>query len=921
MSLVVKNSETDDRTKLLELLEVWYAAAEDGEPPALESLCVDCPELLDRLRSMVLGEQLAVNDAKSDDIRSPGAKSAPERLPGYRLLSLLGEGGMGQVHLAYQESLRRLVAIKLLDKRLVDGARRVRFQREAEIVAALEHPNIVPVIELGENEDWVWIVMKRLRGRPLSDLSAPMPWREAVEIGAKVARALDAAHLLGIVHRDVKPSNIIADETTPYLLDFGLARGLNDATLTREDQTPGTLPYMAPEQLRGTPVLDPRIDVYGLGATIYELVSGVTPFAGDQPESTIQRILFQPPPPMALAPEARDLEVLLRCALEKDPTHRFASAAIFAEELERLAAGAPIRTRPPSLSRRFRDLVRRHKKASALIATIALLFVVVLFMLLWQRADQSRERQRLRERVYSALQESRWEDAWDDALAMHVDDPERSRALAEISAALDREALLDFLLADYRFQDKGHTAELAARVESSTPSFRAAPLTQAALAIAELSHGNREQSVQRLFREEIASVFPRLSSAAVILLRGSWEDVEMPAPASAEDAALTAMAFLVCEQPEPQVRFEVESALRIETAHKRSLRILGYLETNRGRLEEAKEIWRGLVARSESGPEDLMGLWLVAHESKDRELAERCVLDARNVLVGLGRKPWLTVEYAGLLNGLNGDPGRFPSRLDQSIAVFGARSRFSLLHGQFEYAQGRLDNARARFQSSLDEADSPASRRLAELALLEIDLQLGISDGREDLVDLAKGLYPRALAIAEGSESVDRVVRARAQMVMFTLFLIQNLLDPAWTVLGQALQSDSRNENANHQYARFVFTEMRLRGWLPGDQVQGVSPLSSLTEVALGSVITEARRRAQSLVSRIERDPGLLGGEQVEELVLWEAIFAWRLEDREGALRGGRRAHELLTARGADSNEYRSRWLADLRAGLGLEKW
>lgn len=390
--------DSAENERLQELLEAWFAKVEAGEEPTVEEVCADAPEMQPVLRRLVEQES-DVTDALSVLAPDRGEERSlgVDVLGDFRIMSFLGSGGMGQVHLARQESLGgRLVALKVLHATAAQDRRSVqRFRREAEIAAALDHPNIVPVYAVGEDAGYAYLAMKWLSGPALDQLPDPLDPHECARIGAAIARGLDEAHDTGVVHRDVKPGNVMLDGATPYILDFGLARAQADVTVTRQGTVPGTLPYMSPEQLRaGTSrsTLDARTDVYSLGATLYEVVSGRCPFVGDDPEVMIREILFNDPPPLKLPAAHRDLETIIGRAMDKDRERRFASAGAMADDLERYLAGLPVVSRPTGPVTRIVKKVRRHKQASMWIGGLLIGSIVLMTVLTlkWFEEDRAR---------------------------------------------------------------------------------------------------------------------------------------------------------------------------------------------------------------------------------------------------------------------------------------------------------------------------------------------------------------------------------------------------------------------------------------------------------------------------------------------------------------------------------------------------
>ena len=315
----------------------------------------------------------------------------PERIGRYRILRELGRGGMGVVYEAEQESPRRTVALKVVTAGILSREALVRFELEAEVLGRLQHPGIAQIYEAGRpdaSSGWQpYFAMERIQGEPLTAHAArhDLSTRERLELVAKVCDAVHHAHQRGVIHRDLKPGNILVDETgQPKVLDFGVARAtdsdLRTATLqTSVGQLVGTIPYMSPEQASGDPaLLDVRSDVYSLGVVAYELVAGRLPYELDlrqvlEAVRVVREVEAQP----LSSVNARlrgDVETVIGKALAKEPERRYPSAAAFAEDLRRYLAHEPIGARPPSAFYQLSKFARRNK---ALVGGVAGIFVAL----------------------------------------------------------------------------------------------------------------------------------------------------------------------------------------------------------------------------------------------------------------------------------------------------------------------------------------------------------------------------------------------------------------------------------------------------------------------------------------------------------------------------------------------------------------
>ncbi|MCA9258033.1 MAG: protein kinase, partial [Planctomycetales bacterium] len=362
----------------------------------------------------------------------------------YELLSEIARGGMGVVYRARQKSLNRLVAVKLiLAGQLATKESLQRFRREAEAAAKLHHPGIVPIYEIGEYETQHFFSMELIDGSSLAQCAgdfavnghASLPAQRdqqqcVADLMSRVAHALDFAHQHGVLHRDLKPSNILIDEAgSPHLTDFGLAKltGREASGLTLSHAVLGTPGYLAPEQAGGDLDVTTLADVYGLGATMYELLVGQPPFVGTSALDTMmQAIERDPKPPRQLNPAIdADLEtIVLRC-LEKPPEKRYPSAAAVGEELDRYLRREPILARPIGQWERTRRWCQRHPGVT-LMAGVALMTTLVGLGATWSqwyRATQANVR--LQENV----EHLQW-DLIDDMLQ----DDEAAGALARIAA-------------------------------------------------------------------------------------------------------------------------------------------------------------------------------------------------------------------------------------------------------------------------------------------------------------------------------------------------------------------------------------------------------------------------------------------------------------------------------------------------------
>jgi len=369
---------TQARDELLAgLLEQLNQEVRQGRAPNVDALAERHPDLAEELRQLWATAQFADCFARSRPSVPPTVdwqpgdpdpgRSRADRLPrqfgDFELLEKLGQGGMGVVYKAWQQTLKRTVALKMIlrgDR--ATAADQARFRVEAEAAAHLDHPNIVAVYEAGECEGLPYFSMRHVEGHTLAALltAGPMRPREAARLLATISRAVDFAHCKGILHRDLKPSNVLIDpQGVPHVTDFGLAKRVAgpvevppESGLTLSGAIVGTPAYMAPEQVsgsRGTP--SPASDVYSLGVILYEMVTGRPPFQAPTPVDTLLLVLDQEPvQPRLLNPKVDpDLELICLKCLQKQPDLRYQSAGELAADLEAYLHNEPLSVRSGGL--------------------------------------------------------------------------------------------------------------------------------------------------------------------------------------------------------------------------------------------------------------------------------------------------------------------------------------------------------------------------------------------------------------------------------------------------------------------------------------------------------------------------------------------------------------------------------------------
>jgi tetratricopeptide (TPR) repeat protein len=366
-----------DENLLIELIEAEYRQqSEQGARPLLDQYAQRFPEVAQRLFG-TLGQNASVTGL----VPEPAPVTVLPTVPGYEVLALLGEGGMGVVYLARHQALDRLVALKMLKVGAqIHAADLQRFRTEAEAVARLQHPHIVQIHAVGECNGLPYFTLEYCAGGSLAKKlgGTPLPVREAAQLATTLAEAIAAAHRRQIVHRDLKPHNVLlTEEGVPKIGDFGLAKKLDaPAQQTHSGAVIGTPSYMAPEQARGERnAAGPLADVYALGAILYELLTGRPPFKAATAWETVCQVVEEEPVPVRrLQPGVpRDLETICLKCLHKDPAKRYAGAAELADDLRRFQEGEPIVARPASLPERTMKWVKRRPALAGLVVALVLL--------------------------------------------------------------------------------------------------------------------------------------------------------------------------------------------------------------------------------------------------------------------------------------------------------------------------------------------------------------------------------------------------------------------------------------------------------------------------------------------------------------------------------------------------------------------
>jgi len=332
--------------------------------------------------------------ADNEDMAEEDSALGGKRIGAYELVERIARGGMGVVYRARQVGLNRAVAVKiLLDPVFASAEERARFRAEAAAAAALQHPNIVAIHEIGEADGRCFFSMDLVEGEDLAALTAggPLPASDAASLMVKIARAIHYTHERGILHRDLKPSNVLVDAAgQPHVTDFGLAKRMTASSLaagaavdtpalTMTGQVLGTPGYMSPEQAAAKKEIGPAADIYSLGALLFHLLTARAPFLGPTPTAVLRQVEDQDPIAPALLNPAvpPDLETICLKCLNKEPSRRYAGAGDLADDLERFLRHEPILARPTGRAERFSRWCRRNPVMASLIGAVAVLLIVV----------------------------------------------------------------------------------------------------------------------------------------------------------------------------------------------------------------------------------------------------------------------------------------------------------------------------------------------------------------------------------------------------------------------------------------------------------------------------------------------------------------------------------------------------------------
>jgi peroxiredoxin/tRNA A-37 threonylcarbamoyl transferase component Bud32 len=583
-----------------------FAPAGRAEPPTLDAVAADEPEPSER------------TEARTRAWDGPPAVGSrfSRHFGDYELLEEIARGGMGVVFKARQKSPARIVALKMILAGNLASAEQIRrFHVETEEAGRLDHPNIVPIYQVGEHEGQHYFTMKFIEGGSLSEevKRFSKSFRKAAQLVATLARAVHHAHQRGILHRDIKPGNILIDEDgQPHVTDFGLAKHLGEKGNTQSGAVLGTPGYMAPEQAAGHSDLTVAVDVHGLGAVLYELLGGEPPFQAETTFEAILQVMERDPAPVrAHNPKVPvDLETICLTCLHKEPGHRYPGAAELADDLERFLSGEPIHARPVGRLERAAKWARRRPAVAALVAVTALAAVALTVGGWWftvrlrsALAASEQHRKEAESNETLARQESQRAEAAFQKGVQSIDD-----MLLNLDGRLARKSGMDPVRIEFLREFLGFSQQLN-RDRPNDPAARRqlgriwarlgelwwqgghhAQAEQALLQAIEIQNGLvAEFPTRQQYRQELAATHSR--HARLLLARKDY-----PAARAALERAFTVADQLARQGPTQPEHRQLATRLRFQQAD---------VVEEAGQHAEARKLYEEVLAQQEKLVADL----------------------------------------------------------------------------------------------------------------------------------------------------------------------------------------------------------------------------------------------------------------------------------------------------------------------------
>ncbi|MBI3725098.1 protein kinase [bacterium] len=689
----------------------------------------------------------------------------------YEIVSEIGRGAMGVVYLARRAGLERQFALKvMLGSKLADGEAIERFRREAALASRLQDPSIISVTDVGQAGEYYYYAMDYCPGRTLQAVlqEGKKDPTEAARLMAQLARGAQVAHAQGIVHRDLKPANVILDEKTgiPRITDFGLARDASSvlAGMTRTGDVLGTPYYMSPEQFRGERDIDARSDVYALGVTLFELLSGRKPFVAETAALVASHVLTEDPPlvrelePSVPAP----LEAITAKALAREKNARYRNAGGLAKDLERFLAGEPVFARPEGFLERAARRARRLARPTTVVIAALVLLIVSLVAVIAR--SQSTEHQRILEsdeekaalKVFLASVVNLNETA-KRGLAIEDLEKEREKLAREVPpgrlVARDGAPVLDLTWAQvlHRRARFGEAAELASKLEGNAA---VAPLARRIRADALLARG-RTKEAQDLLRELESSPDPQVSSYARVRLAADSKKAlslarELKLSESSDGPSLSLVARLVFQ--DGYFEDDEKRAESVKEARAALDRALGLA------LDDAPaRLLRAVLARPPLGTSGVRGAGARSADKGRRE-----DLDAFEKLAGKEAESEPDFLRERALQDLAGSRyAEMIGRLDAALALRPGDFELDVARGWFADEVGSACRARAasrdemRFHEAAAMLPLPAVREIAAMVTSSAETRIRAVSARAALP--ARGPLARALLASANAQATDSV--------------------------------------------------------------------------------------------------------------------------------------------------------------------
>ncbi|MBI3273285.1 MAG: protein kinase [Planctomycetes bacterium] len=890
------------RLLALGLLPRDRLAAELGLPPP--------PRRLTTLTQMDTSRTLAVTGTSAragagGNTRSGAEAAVPAPLrpldpDRYEIQAELGRGGMGVVYKAWDRELNRAVALKSLLLERSRGAEGLqRFHKEALASARLRHPHIVQLHDVGTWKDTPCLVMEFVPGTTLGEwiaatpLAAPGRLERGARVALQVAEAVAYAHRQGVVHRDIKPDNVLVDaDGNAFLTDYGLAREVDGQShLTQTGAVLGTPVYMSPEQADGSPASAlPPTDIYALGALLYTVLTGKPPFDGATAAAIVYQVIHsEPPPPRRLRPGLpADLETICLRAMEKEPARRYAGAEELADDLRRFLAGEPIRAVRPGLASRLLRRVRRHP-ASYAAATVAL--AVLALALAWAvyAGERAADERRLREDAEAAERDRRTRREEADRLAGRARSARGEAAVALLGQALALDpANVQALLGRAReLRDLGRFPEAVAdcdRAILASPRPTEALLLRGSLLAERL--GRVEDAVrdfQRLAELEPAGDAGPLALALVRAGQGRREEAlalfeqALSRNPRNPDALLARARLLLGDGDAARARKDADQVitLRPEGAEGYLLRaeIRRAAGDRGGAIEDANRVL-------ERNPENANGLRLRAALHAEGREVEPALADLNRLLALLPNETGLRVQRARLHLDRN-DHHAALEDLAEVVRREPARREHRALRAETLVRAGRFPEALAAWTELLADGHG-----VGEEYLWRGVTRLLLRDGTGFLLDLTEMGRRRIhteeifLAAAEATTRLGRLDVSETLLTSVTHFVPKN--DRAFLALGRVLALRGRWPAAAKQFTKAAVLRQERAG--AASDPKSAAGIAAGRAEALG-LLAEAQARAGDVDAAAQAATQALEFEAEDRRARTARALAW--------VRTGRATHAL----------------------------